>query len=67
MPAKSAKQYGLMAAAMTGHVAGIPKSIGKEFVEKTPAAKRKRFAKELTKKTKKIGMKKMRKEKEESY
>lgn len=57
MPAKSPSQYGLMAAAMTGNVSGISPSVGREFVEKTPSKKRKMFAKELSKKKKKKGMK----------
>jgi hypothetical protein len=49
MPAKSPAQYRLMqAAAHNPEVAkrtGIPQGVAEEFVHKTPAAKRKRFAK----------------------
>jgi hypothetical protein len=39
-----------MAAAMGGHgKLGIPPSVGREFVEKTPPARRKRLAKILSK------------------
>ncbi|MCP4901252.1 MAG: hypothetical protein GY906_30145 [bacterium] len=48
MPAKSASQYGAMAAAAAGKsTLGIPKSVGEEMVHKTPAKKRKKFAKTL--------------------
>jgi len=48
MPAKTAKVYGAMAAAMSGHgKLGIPPSVGREFVEKTPPARRKRLARVL--------------------
>lgn len=53
MPAKSASQYGAMAAAKAGHsTLGIPQSVGAEFVEKTPSEKRSRFAKTLAKRRK---------------
>lgn len=52
MPAKSAKQYGLMAAAMHGGVSGISPSVAKEFVEKTPSKKRRAFSHALIKKKK---------------
>lgn len=46
MPAKTGRQYRAMAAAMSGNsTLGIPGSVGREFVEATPPAKRKRFAK----------------------
>lgn len=56
MPAVSAKQYGLMAAAMSGNLRGKgpSASVGKEFIEETPPAKRKRFAKANAKKRKKL-------------
>lgn len=46
MPAKTGKQYRLMAAAMKGNLKGAapPVSVAKEFVEKTPKKKRKMFA-----------------------
>ena len=50
MPAKSSKQYGLMQAAAHGklrHPAGPSAAVAKEFVKKTPKAKRKKFAKIL--------------------
>lgn len=53
MPAKSAKQYGLMQMASKGQISGIAPSFGKEFVDKTPASKRSKFAKALMKKRKK--------------
>ena len=51
MPAKSAKQYGLMAGVMSGSIkgSGISPSVAKEFVDKTPANKRSRFSKSLRK------------------
>lgn len=52
MPAKSAKQYGIMAATMGGSPTGIPKKVASEFVHKTPASKRKAFAAHLTGKKK---------------
>ena len=54
MPAKSAKQYGAMAAAMHGKGAlGIPEGVAKEFVKKTPAKDKSTFAKALAKRRKK--------------
>jgi len=50
MPAKSAKQYGLMQAAAHGSItggAGPSRAVAREFVSKTPASKRKKFAKAL--------------------
>jgi hypothetical protein len=47
MPAKSARQYGLMQAALHGGSSAVPKSVAREFVEKTPAKKRKKFAQSL--------------------
>jgi len=49
MPAKSSKQYGLMAGVMSGSIkgSGVPKSVASEFVHKTPAKKRSAFAKNL--------------------
>jgi hypothetical protein len=51
MPAKSKAQYGLMAGVMSGSVrgSGIKPGVAKEFVDKTPAKKRSRFARNLTK------------------
>jgi L-serine deaminase len=66
MPAKSPKQYGLMAKAMTGGVSGISPAVGREFVEKTPKAKRKAFSKALMKKKKK-GMDGMEEKKEKKW
>jgi hypothetical protein len=45
MPAKSAAQYRLMQAALHGASDKVPKGVAREFVEKTPPAKRKSFAK----------------------
>lgn len=48
MPAKSSRQYGAMQAAAHGIGGlGIPQSVGREFVGKTPAKKRRTFAKAL--------------------
>lgn len=54
MPAVSAKQYGLMQAVAHGTstksgLGGPSREVAKEFVEKTPAKKRKVFAKALKK------------------
>jgi hypothetical protein len=56
MPAKSAKQYGLMAGVMSGSIkgSGVPRSTAKEFVHKTPAKKRSAFAKHLRQGKKKM-------------
>ena len=56
MPAKSAKQYGLMQATLHGSVTGKSapgKSTAREFVNATPAKKRSQFAKHLMNKKKK--------------
>lgn len=55
MPVKSAKQYGMMQAAMHGGAIGDGPSVevAKEFVRKTPPQKRSSFAKILAKKKKK--------------
>jgi len=49
MPAKSAKQYRLMQMALHNpekmKSAGPSKEVAKEFIEKTPASKRKSFSK----------------------
>lgn len=47
MPAKSAKQYRLMAAAAHSKkgIGGIDKDVAKEFVRKTPKKKRSMFSK----------------------
>lgn len=55
MPAKSAAQFGFMASRMNdpsilGSSSGVTRSVAKEFVEKTPAKKRKKFAQILAKK-----------------
>ena len=54
MPAKSAKQYGLMqvAAHSPEKLRGVGPSsaVAKEFINKTPAKKRRSFAKSLAKK-----------------
>lgn len=49
MPAKSAKQYGLMQAAKAGRLSGIgpSPSVAEEFIDATPKAKRQKFAKAL--------------------
>lgn len=55
MPAKSSKQYGLMQAAMHGKLRGLggpSKAVAREFVEKTPEDKRKKFARALRRKRK---------------
>lgn len=54
MPAKSKKQYGLMAGVMSGSIkgSGVPQSVASEMVHKTPAKKRSEFAKNLTKRKK---------------
>lgn len=54
MPAKSAKQYGLMAASARGTLRGLgpPPEVAEEFISKTPATKRSRFAKALARKKK---------------
>lgn len=52
MPAKSAKQYGLMQAIAHGSKTGLggpSKEVAREFVDKTPHSKRKKFAKALAK------------------
>jgi len=55
MPAKSAKQYGLMQAAKSGKVSGISPNVAEHFVQKTPPNKRKAFNQALMKKRKKGG------------
>jgi len=53
MPEKTADQYGAMQAAAHGKSnLGIPATVGREFVEKTPAKKRSKFAKILAKRRK---------------
>lgn len=53
MPAKTARQYGAMQAARKGIGGlGIPSTVAKEFVDKTPAKKRRIFAQTLAKKRK---------------
>lgn len=55
MPAKSAKQFGLMQAAAHGNLkgAGPPPEVAKEFIHKTPKKKRKSFSKSLARRRKK--------------
>jgi hypothetical protein len=59
MPAKSAKQWGLMQAAAHGNPRGLGPSeaVAKEFIHKTPASKRKAFAKSLMAKRKRADSK----------
>ena len=55
MPAKSAKQYGLMQAALHGNLKGLggpSKEVAQHFIDKTPSKKRSSFAKALNKKKK---------------
>ena len=55
MPAVSAKQYGLMQGIAHGSItgkSGPSKSVAREFVNATPAKKRRKFAKSLAKKGK---------------
>ena len=57
MPAKSAKQYGMMQAVAHGtskmkHPAGPSPEVAREFIEKTSGKNRKQFAKMLAKKRK---------------
>lgn len=64
MPVKSAKQWRMMGAARSGNLksAGGPSpSVAKEFMEKTPESKRRKFASALKKKGKPqhSGMKKL--------
>lgn len=49
MPAKSAKQYRLMAAVAHGSLKGlgIPKKVAKKFVDETPSNKRSKFMKAM--------------------
>jgi hypothetical protein len=53
MPAKSAKQYGMMAAIAHGAKSktgvGPSQAVAKEFVDKTPSDKRSMFMKHLKK------------------
>lgn len=56
MPARSAKQYGLMQAAAHGTMKGLggpSAAVAKEFVAKTPKDKRSAFSATLRKKRKK--------------
>ena len=55
MPAKSAKQYGLMQAAAHGNLRGPGPSpeVAKEFIHKTSASKRSEYSKVLGRKRKK--------------
>ena len=55
MPAKSAKQYGLMEAAAHGNLRGAGPSpeVAEEFIHKTPPAARSAFAKAIARKKKK--------------
>jgi hypothetical protein len=45
MPAVSGAQYRLMQAALHGASDKVPKDVAREFISKTPAKKRKKFAK----------------------
>lgn len=48
MPAVSGPQYRAMQAAAHGHsTLGISKKVGKEYVDATPASKRKAFARDV--------------------
>ena len=52
MPAKSAKQYGLMQAAAHGNLKGLggpSADVAREFIKKTPVDKKKKFAKAIAK------------------
>jgi len=51
MPAKSGKQFKLMAGVMSGSIkgSGIPSSTASDFVHATPAKKRSAFSKHLKK------------------
>jgi len=54
MPAKSAKQYGLMQASAHGIARGIggpSKEVAQHFIEMTPREKRKKFVRALSKKS----------------
>ncbi len=56
MPAKSARQYGLMQAALHGSItgkAGPSRAVAKEFIDATPAKKRSAFSRALRKKGRK--------------
>lgn len=55
MPAKSAKQYGLMQAACHGNLKGLgpSKSVACDFVDKTSPEARSRFSRALKKRKKK--------------
>jgi hypothetical protein len=51
MPARSAKQYGLMQAALHGNLkkeGGPSKAVAQDFVQATPPDKRKKFAQALS-------------------
>lgn len=52
MPAKSGKQFRLMAGVMSGSIKkpGLDKSVAEEMVHKTPAKKRSEFSKNLRRK-----------------
>ena len=50
MPAKSAKQYGLMQGIAHGSItgkSGPSRAVAREFVDKTPSKKRKAFSRAL--------------------
>jgi hypothetical protein len=53
VPAKSANQYGIMAATIGGSPTGVPKEVAQHFMDATPAKKRSKFAKVLASKKKK--------------
>ena len=55
MPAVSSKQYGLMQGVAHGSItgkSGPSRAVAREFINATPAKKRRKFAKALTKKDK---------------
>jgi hypothetical protein len=60
MPAKSSKQYGFAQASLHGGIKGLmpkgmPHAVAREIVDKTPAKKRRVFAKTLANRRKKQG------------
>jgi hypothetical protein len=57
MPVTSGRQFRAMAAAAAGRsTLGIPQSVGAEMIHKTPAHKRKKFAKKRGKPSKNLEM-----------
>ena len=49
MPAKSPAQFGLMLAALKGESSKVPKTVAKEYIERTPVKKRALFGSQLAK------------------